>query len=240
MPYQINLEDIGKNIQFNESGHKYLDPNGNELKSVSSLLSLYKPEFDPNGYIIKACARKQNLSIDEIRKKWDKERDDACERGHRLHSQLEHFVKTGDVLDSDYKNIVEEFKKIRFSGKLFSEVRLFSSKFKIAGTTDLVELLDNNFVNIGDYKQNKKMGLKSKYGNKLLYPLDIFDECEFEIYTFQMNLYSIMLNEHGYKTNKMTLYYVPPGGEKLEIFDVPKRRRETLRLLKHYMAMRDW
>lgn len=234
------LEDIGKPVTFVESSHKYSLPDGTSLTSVSSILSNYKNEFDPDGHIIRACARKAGVTVEEIRAKWDKERDDACDRGHRLHSQLEHYVNTGKILDADFKDVVLQFSDIKFTGKLFSEIRLFSSQYKIAGTTDLVEWFSDNTVNIGDFKQNKKIAVKSKYNKKLLYPLDKFDECEFEIYTFQLNLYALMLREHGFKTKDMKLYYIPPSTRKLEIYDIPRREKETLKLLKHFVAMRDF
>lgn len=237
----IKLEDICKQITFKEDTHQYFSTSGKELVSVSRILSQFKNVFDPQGFIKRACARKENISVAQIQEKWDKEKNDACDRGHRLHSQLEHYIKTGIILNEDYKDVVEQFKNsVKFTGKLHSEIQLFSDTYGIAGTTDLVELLDNSIVNIGDYKQNKKMLKKSKYGNNLLYPLEKYSECEFEIYVFQMNLYSYMLEEHGYKTNKMTLYYIPPSTRKLEIFDVPHRREDTLKILNHHQNLMDW
>ncbi len=231
------IEDINKDILFDEPSHIYKLKNGQKLESVSKLLSSYKNVFDPVGHIKRACAKRDGITVEEIQTKWDKERDDACDRGHRLHSQLEHFFKTGKILDDDFKDVVEQFKPLKFTGKIFTETQMFSPAFNIAGTADLITLYPDNTIDLGDFKQNKKMLLKSKYNNKLLYPLNDFSECEFEIYTFQLNLYSYMLKEHGYETNKMTLYYIPPSTRKLEIFDVPKREKETLKLLKHFQAI---
>lgn len=233
----VKLEDISKEITFQEDIHQYKDKNGNILISVSRLLELYKNKFDPQGHIKRACAKRDGITTEELQAKWDKERDDACDRGHRLHSQLEHYIKNKEILNEDYKDVVEQFASIKFSGKLFSEIRLFSETYSIAGTTDLIELLDKNTINIGDFKQNKKIDKKSKYKNKLLYPLDIYDECEFEVYTFQINLYSQMLKEHGYKTKNMTLYYFSPATRKMEIFDIPKRVKETKNLLEHFSSI---
>ncbi len=236
----INITEINKDILFDEPLHTYKLRNGQKLESVSKLLSSYKNTFDPLGHIKRACAKRDGITVQEIQTKWDKERDDACVRGHRLHSQLEHFFKTGEILNDDFKDVVEQFKPLKFNGKIFTETQMFSPSFDIAGTADIIELLDNNVINLGDFKQNKKMSTKSRYNNKLLYPLNDFSECEFEIYTFQLNLYSYMLKEHGYETNKMTLYYIPPSTRKLEIFDVPKREKETLKLLKHFQAIQNF
>jgi hypothetical protein len=235
----VKLEDINKNLTFLEEEHKYF-MNGEELSSVSSVLSLFKNEFDPKGFLIRNCARRDGITVEELRAKWDKERNDACERGHRLHSQLEHYIKNKEILDGDYKDVVKQFSKIKFKGELYSELQIYSPTYKIAGTTDLVELLNNGTINIGDFKQNKKIDKKSKYKNKLLYPLNAYDECEFETYTFQINLYSAMLKEYGYETNKMTLYYFSPATRKMEIFEIPKREQDTENLLKHFKSINEF
>lgn len=235
----VKLEDINKDIRFLEEEHKYF-LGDKELTSVSRVLELYKKKFDPDGHIKRACAKRDGITVKELQAKWDKERDDACDRGHRLHSQLEHFVKNKKILNQDYKDIVKQFSKIKFSGKLYSEIQIYSPTFNIAGTTDLIELLDENTINLGDFKQNKKIDKKSKYKNKLLYPLNEYDECEFEVYTFQINLYSQMLKEHGYNTKKMTLYYFSPATRKMEIFNIPKREKETLQLLEHFSCIQNF
>lgn len=235
------LLDITKDITFEEKNHQYFHKDGRNLTSVSKVLTTYKNKFDPQGHIKRACAKRDGITVQEIQAKWDKERDDACDRGHRLHNQLEYFVNNKEILKGgDYEDVVKQFATIKFKGRLFTEVKLYSNLYNIAGTTDLIELIDKNTVNIGDYKQNKKIAKKSKYKTKLLYPLDEYDECEFEIYVFQINLYSIMLKEHGYNTNKMTLYYFSPQTRKMEIFDIPNREKETITLLKHFKNMQEW
>ena len=227
------FEEISNKITFLEEKHKYF-LGKKELISVTTLLNHYKNKFDPEGHILRACAKRDGISTVKLKEKWNKERDDACERGNRLHSQLEYFIKTKEILDEDYKEVVEQFSKIKFNGELYSETKIFSKNFNIAGTVDFIELLNNDTINIGDFKQNKKIRLESKYDNKLIYPLDSYEECEFNIYTFQINLYSYILKEHGYKTNKMTLYYFPPLKNIIEIFNIPKKEEETIKLLEHF------
>ncbi len=236
----IDLLKISEDLIFKEDTHQYFTKDGQELISVSKLLSEYKNKFDPEGHIKRACAKRDGVTVNEIQEKWDRERDDACIRGQNLHEQLEYFVKTKKILDGNYKSVVEQFAKIKFCGQLYSEVQIFDSSFSIAGTTDLVEVLDNNIINLFDYKQNKKMDKKSRYNNKLLYPLDKYDECEFNIYCFQMNLYKFMLEQHGYRVKNMTLYYIPPSTGILEIFDVPHLNKDIKKLLKHHREMQEW
>jgi hypothetical protein len=236
----MNLLEINKEIIFDGPSHTYKTKNGKEFTSVSKLLDNYKPEFDPQGYIIRRVAQRDGLTINEVRAKWDKIRDDACDRGHSLHRQLEYFIKTGKILNDDFKDVVKQFKKIKFTGKLFSEVQVHSPTFYIAGTTDVVELLDNNEINIGDFKQNKKLDKKSKYRNKLLYPLEDKEECEFQVYTLQINLYSFMLSEHGYKTKNMVLYYMNPETRILESHTIPDAQKDVKLLLNHWKAMSEW
>lgn len=236
----ITLLPKNQNIVLKQDTHQYFNKSGEELISISSLLSLYKPKFDEFGHIKRACAKRDGITIEELQQKWDKERDDSCVRGHNLHKHIEIFIKTGQILDEGYKDIVEQFKQIKFTGQLNSEIILADSEYKICGTADIVHELSNKTVDILDFKQNKKMSYKSKYNTKLLYPLDNVDSCEYEIYKYQLNLYSFILSQNGYKTRKMALLYVNPENHKLEIHKIPIIKKDIKKLLKHYIKMRDW
>lgn len=234
------LQNISKDIHFDGPSHKYHDKNGNSLISVSSLISLYKPDFDPHGYITKSYARKNNMSVEEVKTKWDKIKTDACAKGHDFHSQAEHFIKTGEILDGTYKDVIEKFAQIKFKGKNESEIMLYSAIYKIAGTADLVTVLPDGSLELGDFKTNKEILTKSKYGTKLLYPLDKFDECQVDTYTVQLNLYKYMLEEHGFKVKKITLYHINPETRNIDIYKIPKIDKDIKSLLSHYKKMNEW
>lgn len=236
----LNLLPENQNIKFIEESHQYFDKTGKELDSVSSVIAKYKKTFDPDGFIIRSYAKRNNLTVEQVREKWDKERIDACVRGNNLHHHIEIYLKENKVLDDGYKDIVEQFQKIKFSGKLFSEVVLADTKTGICGTSDIISLVNDNTVDILDLKTNKKLLYKSKYRTRLLYPLEEIEECEYWIYSIQLNLYSFILKQNGYKTRKMAILYINPETRILEVHKVPKMDREIKMLIKHYTEIKSW
>lgn len=229
----IKLEDINKEVKFHEREHKYFLGN-QELTSVSVVIGLYKPQFDPFGHIKRACAKREGLTIPEIDEKWNKAKMDGLTRGKSFHRQAEHFVKTGEILNDDYKDVIEKFSTIKFSGKLFSEIALHHPNHLIAGTTDLVELFPDNTCNLFDFKSNKKIEKESKYGTKLLHPLDDLDECEISTYGIQLNLYKYMLEYHGYKVKKIVLFHINPETRNIDIYPIRNMQKEVKKMLNHY------
>ena len=74
----------------------------------------------------------------------------------------------------------------------------------MAGCCDIIELHEDNSFTIYDFKTNKSLNYKSKYGSKYIHPFSKYDECEFNNYTFQLNIYALILKKNGYKTSDMT------------------------------------
>ena len=56
-----NLKDINKDIVFEPISHTYTRIDGKKFISVSHLIDLYKPEFDPDGHIKRAVAKKRRV-----------------------------------------------------------------------------------------------------------------------------------------------------------------------------------
>ncbi|MDO8610078.1 MAG: hypothetical protein Q7R95_05990 [bacterium] len=235
----MNIEEISNQIIFQEKEHRYFW-NNQELTSVSLLISNYKPIFDPQGHIVRAVAKRDGISESQVKINWEKIKVDACSKGHDFHSQAEHFIKTGEILDGTYKDVVETFSKIKFPGPLKSEIMLFSEVYKIAGTADLVCLINDKDIELGDFKTNKKINLKSKYGNKLLYPLEHLDASEINIYSIQLGLYKYMLEEFGYNVKKITLHHINPETRNIDSYDIKYLKKEIKDVLEHFQSINEF
>lgn len=222
------------NLFFDAEKHEYKNEKGEIYLSVSQLISKYKQPFDENGEILINCAKKRGITPEELQKEWDKTRDDACERGTSYHEQAEYFINTGKIMDGPDKDIIEQFAKIKFQGKIFPEVRLSSDKYKIAGTTDLVELFDDNTLSIYDWKTNRELKRFNPWKQRMLFPVDNFSDCNFNHYVIQLSLYAYILEEKGYWINNLTIYYINPKTRKIEIIPVENRRNDVKRILNHY------
>ncbi len=236
----IKLEDINSKITFEPNAHTYKNEKGESLISTSTLLNLYKPKFDEHGFIAKACAKKEGISVKDILLKWEKTKNEGLARGKSFHSQVEHYLKTGEILNEDYKDVVEQVRDFGLKGQIHCEVPMHSPSYLIGGTADLLLLFDDNIIELEDWKTNKSIEKKSKYGNKLLYPLDDYDDCSINVYTFQLNIYKFMLEEHGYKVRKITLNHINPETRKIDRYPIKDSKKDTVKLLNHYFNMMKW
>lgn len=236
----MNLLDINKDVEFKDFDHTYCK-NKVKLTSVTKILGFYKNPFDPNGHIIRACAKRDGVSVEQIREQWNKTKEEGLVRGKNFHRQAEHFIKTGQILEEDYKDIIQQFAEFKFKGKLFSEIGLHSDKYSIAGTCDLIELFDDNSFITFDFKSNKRFTIKSKYNKFLLHPLEHLPECDLTTYSLQLWIYNLMLEEHGYKIKKgSTILYINPEIRKIDKYPILNLKKEAKSLLKHFKEMNEW
>ena len=226
-------------IDFNEEKHLY-SLNGENFTSVSSLIHLYAPKFDESGEILERCALKKGISPEELRKQWDYERDSACDRGHILHKELEYWIEKRKIKKNfKYKEQIKQISNIPFKGKLLSEITLYSVPLGIAGTSDIIEELDNKNSGIWDMKQNKKLSDKSFYTrgqgySYMFYPINHLMNCNMVHYALQLSLYQILLEESGYKVQNKTLIYAPPKETNIQIIPLKDLKKEAEDIINHF------
>lgn len=214
-------------VALHEPGHKYVnDETGEVYTSVSTLLKLYTPVFDPNGEIAAGCARKRSkelgrtVTVEEIKAEWKKKADISTERGTYIHALLEDFIKKGKtvpIYDKNY-NAIAKFSKESFDGQLQSELCVWMDEYKLAGTMDLAEFIPGEVPRaaVYDFKTNAKINYTSRYENKrgevtyehLLGPLSHLQNCEWVKYSLQMSIYSYMLELKGYTMNTPYIFWV--------------------------------
>ncbi len=235
----INLLDISKDITFREDIHEYRNKEGKVLTSVSQLLSLYKEKFDSTGIIAYKCGQKEGISKEAMQARWREKNEKACLYGHNIHASVEYFLKNGQIQDDINKDIVEDFSKIKFKGKIHSELRLKSDKYSLAGTCDIARLAKNK-VFIDDIKSNERFDLESKYNKKLLYPLKHIPDCHHYTYSLQILIYGEMIKEHGFDFEPGHLLWINPKTRKFEKYNVLDLNKEVNILLEHYKKMQEW
>lgn len=234
----MDLLDINKKIRFEEERHKYF-LGTQELLSATTLLGVYKEPFDPSGFLARRCAERDGITTEEILKKWGDKNIKACAYGHAVHSEVEHFLTTKEIRDTPHKDIVLDFSKIKFTGKIYPELRLMSNKYLIAGTCDIAQLNKDKVI-IHDLKTNERFDIKSKYGNKFKYPLDNLSECHLTSYSLQILIYGEMVKEHGFKFEPGHILWVNPKTRKIEKYDVLDLSKEVKKLLNHYKSILEW
>lgn len=172
----------------------------NSKKIKSELLSLYNiSESDLN-------KAKQDILDD-----WQKKNLESCERGTKIHADIENsFYKKKKDIDVTKFGVGGKFvcKKDYYDLDLeygvYPEYLIYreseDGKLLIAGQVDLIIKQGNN-ITIVDHKTNKKIDQKGGFNTttkstaKMKYPLNTIEDCNFMHYTLQLSTYAWMLQK---------------------------------------------
>lgn len=245
-------------VAFDESAHKYrilTDPN-HEYISVTAWIGTF---FEPfNADKILARMRKSpkwstgpynGMTDEEIKLKWDNNRDQASEKGTRIHGDIDYEIRkdiaaslNSIMATSSTSETTERMiDKTNPSWKLYerflaehptwkivkTEWRLFDEESKVAGTIDA--LFQNEFGEyiLVDWKRCKKMKRDGwVYDFATPWPICHLANTNYNHYTLQLNIYRYIIERHyGFKISAMYLAvlhpdYEPDNDRWLKISDV--------------------
>lgn len=207
-------------ITFIQSTHKYLineQPSANV--SVTGLLSLYKEKFDQDKWS-NITAKKRDLPVDVILSEWKQNNLYATHRGTIVHNFIENYYNNkiiqydkktveADLSDTEHNRLREEVKKLIEQFKSFyrdtPDIYPLKKEFvvgdihdtKICGMIDMVAYnTKTNTFEIYDYKTNKEINFKSRFNKVLLDPLTHIEDCEFNTYSLQLNIYKYFIEKY--------------------------------------------
>ena len=142
---------------------------------------------------------------------WDEENRNSCERGTKIHADLENsFYKAGKNVSLQRFGIggkfecKKDYSKLDLESVVYPEYLISRTSddgiLKIAGQVDLI-VKSGNEITICDWKTNKKIEQKSffntktKSSTKMKYPLNTLDDVNFYHYTLQLSTYAWMLQK---------------------------------------------
>ena len=228
-------------LVFDEKTHLYT-LNGSELVSVTKLIKSHFPEFEAEkiaGYV----AKSRGVSVQMVLDEWAKKRDASIERGNRIHSLAEVLMlnEKCDIVFCDKKEKEEALRlelkinQLKEKYELVScEIQMYSEKYMIAGTADLI-MLDrkNNEAIIFDWKTNAQIKKKGHRGSKGLGELSHLEDCNFIHYALQLNIYEYL---YGVECKKKLIHITDKAISEIDIPDLSKevdvilrnRRKEIL------------
>lgn len=167
----------------------------------------YLPEY-LEGYDI--TDDKVQEETNKILEEWEVKRTTSCIRGTAIHKKMEDGHLDGDTKELSMLKLGGSFKtdtsnKIKLGDRVIYPELLLSrisedGKLRLAGQADLI-IIDGFDVYILDYKTNQKIDTKSyfdsklKKSQKLKYPLNSLDDCNFIHYSLQLSTYAWMLQK---------------------------------------------
>lgn len=106
----------------------------------------------------------------------------------------------------------------------------------LCGTTDVYVDLDDKNFGLGDHKTNKDFHMEDPYGQFLKAPFDSYEDTHYNIYTFQMSIYSYMIEQlFNKKLNFLYITYYNRKNESFKIFDIEYKKDEAEWLINNYL-----
>jgi len=167
----------------------------------------YLPEYLEGYELTNEEVQEEAASILE---EWDIKRTASCLRGTAIHKKMEDGHLEGNTQELQLLNLGGSFKtdisnKIKVGDRAVYPELLLSrvsedGKLRLAGQADLI-IIDGFDVYILDYKSNQKIDTKSYFDSKLRrsqklkYPLNNLDDCNFMHYSLQLSSYAWMIQK---------------------------------------------
>lgn len=202
-----------------------------------------------------------NKTKQDILDEWDKKNKDSCERGTKIHAQLEAYSKGGKFKEKIVPHLGRSFNNYKcyvnpdvnellntIDKGVLPEYLVYresdDSILKIAGQIDLL-IKDGNDLYICDWKTNQKIDLKSgfdsstKQSAKMKYPLNNLDDCNYNHYTLQLSTYAWMLQKINPDFNIKGLILVHFDHEgNITTYQLDYLKSDVEKMLAFYKTMR--
>lgn len=214
---------------------------------------IWKSHKIPNGFLEVYNISESELSKtqQDILDEWEITNKVACERGTKIHAQLENsFYKAGSNITLKKFGIGGKFEckknynELDLEYGIYPEYLIYYDNPKldlhIAGQIDLL-VKNGNEIHIIDHKSNKKIDLKGFYNNstrsteKLKYPLTDLDNCNFNVYQLQLSTYAWMIQKinPNFVIKSLTLNHYDHDGNNT-LYPCSYLKDDVEKMLKHF------
>lgn len=215
----MNLkEDInpsGQTVVFRDDRHTYnIKETGKQLKSCTKFIKIFFPKFDEE-FFSKKVAEAKGITPEEVKEEWKLIREKATDFGSLIHKFAETYLTKGVILKSNDSRTNQYYDMIKILIDVIIEEHdeilgvekiIFSERLGIAGTVDLI-MRKGSTICIYDWKTGKGINKENKYKSKneergisstAFKPIIHLDDCNYNRYSLQLNLYKKILIEENY------------------------------------------
>ena len=222
-----NLEDDRRYISVTTLIHKYTQEFDKEFwsayKALEKLLPKESWDIEKKSLLNTKKFHKEildtyNISESEFNKvqqdildAWDEENRKSCERGTKIHEEIEHsfYDNPKDISLQKFGlggkfECKKDYSELDLEYGVYPEYLIYRESddgiLRIAGQVDLIVKQGNEIIII-DHKTNKKIEQKSgfdsatKSNTKMKFPLNNLMDCNFYHYTLQLSTYAWMLQK---------------------------------------------
>lgn len=190
-------------LSFDSQRHLYYWKGMRVPYSVTGLIKNFIPPFNELKMLPLSAAKASKLenrevSVHELKRRWQLINNTACELGTRTHNFLEHY--TGLETPTTPQEIagVKYIKDLRGKYEIsFRELRAYSKEFDFAGTMDIpLKVIGKDEYVIDDYKTTGDLFKAYEY---MFTPFSYLESSAYNHYQLQLSYYKIMLEDIGMK-----------------------------------------
>lgn len=191
--------------------------------------------------------REQQGILDE----WDNENRKSCERGTKIHADLENsfYQKKKDIDISKFEiggrfECRKDYSELDIENGVYPEYLISrvseDGKLRIAGQIDLLVKKGNKII-IADWKTNKKIETKSFFNNKtktsvkMKFPLNNLDDVNYWHYTLQLSTYAWMIQKLNpeFEIEDLVLVHFDHN-DNMTVYHLPYLKTEVVKMLNHF------
>ena len=191
--------------------------------------------------------REQQGILDE----WDNENRKSCERGTKIHADLENsfYQKKKDIDISKFEiggkfECRKDYSELDIENGVYPEYLISrvseDGKLRIAGQIDLL-VKKGNKITIADWKTNKKIETKSFFNNKtktsvkMKFPLNNLDDVNYWHYTLQLSTYAWMIQKLNpeFEIEDLVLVHFDHN-DNMTVYHLPYLKTEVIKMLNHF------
>lgn len=222
-----NVDDNEKYISVTTLIHQFTQPFDKDFWSAYKTLEKLLPKeswvvekkslltskkFDPELLEVYNISKDEfNKTQQELLDLWDEENRKSCERGTKIHLDIENsfYTKAKDISLQKFGiggkfECKKDYPELDLQYGAYPEYLIYYESddkvIRLAGQIDLI-VKSGNEIYLVDHKTNKKIDQKSGYNSstrssvKMKYPLNNLPDCNFYHYTMQLSTYAWMLQK---------------------------------------------
>lgn len=224
------------------------------------LLKIHK--FDMDVLKLYDISEDEFLTVQEsILQEWKEANAESCERGSKIHAQLEAYSKGGKFKEKIVPKLNRDFDDFKcyvnpdknellksIDRGILPEYLVYRESddgiLKVAGQIDLL-IKDGNDIYIVDYKTNKEIKMKSGFDTTLKrnammkYPLNNLMDCNYIHYTLQLSTYAWILQKINpeYNIKGLILVHYDHSGN-VTTYQLDYLKSDVERMLAYYKTIR--
>ena len=239
---KLNPHERDSHVYFDEGPHIYHIDGDSSFTSVTTWVKSHFSLFNANLIIDNMMKSKKwpnskyfGKTKQEIKDEWNKNSQQACAAGTKLHYDIECFwnqcSNENDSIEYQYfLHFIKQFPLKPYR----TEWTIFDKDHKLSGTIDFISQNEDGTLTMYDWKRSKSIKKTSfKYKSARTSCINHLPDANFWQYSLQLNTYKkIIEDNYGKKIDKMYLVCLHPNQSDFQRLEVPHLKSEMEDLFK--------